>query len=237
MVVNEYTGLSELEAAERNLKRYLSRKANLIMRLMEGSRIFEVGCGIGTYTRFFSERGCRIVACDVSADCLREAKDRGIVASFLQADILKIDTHNELLGKFDSVLMITVLEHVENDFEALLEARMLLRNDGCLILVVPAHGFLFSEVDRRIGHHRRYSKSGLCPKVTSAGFRIEYCRYWDFLGLIGWLVKSKLAGSGRISPDLERPVFDKFYDRWLGIEDHVPVPLGVNIVIKARRIG
>jgi trans-aconitate methyltransferase len=66
------------------------------MRLIEGTEIFEVGCGIGTYTRFFSERGCRIVACDVSPDCMREAKDRRIVASFLQADILEIDTHNEL---------------------------------------------------------------------------------------------------------------------------------------------
>jgi len=106
---------------------------------------------------------------------------------------------------------------------------------GCLILLVPAFNFLFSEADRQIGHRRRYSKPQLCAEVTSVGFKIEHCRYYDLLGPVGWLVKSKLMGSSRISPDLASPIFDRFYDCRLGIEDHFVVPFGVNLVLKARK--
>jgi len=75
--VSDYAGIQELKATERNLKRYLRRKCNLIIRFLEGRRIFEVGCGIGTYTRLFSDRGYEVVACDTSSACLREAEKRG----------------------------------------------------------------------------------------------------------------------------------------------------------------
>jgi len=75
--VGDYAGIQELEAAERNLKRYLRRKCNLIIRFLEGRTIFEVGCGIGTYTRLFSDRGYQVVACDTCSACLREAEKRG----------------------------------------------------------------------------------------------------------------------------------------------------------------
>ena len=44
------------------------------------------------------------------------------------------------------------------------------------------------ELDRKVGHFRRYSKRELTDVVTSAGFRIESCRYFDVMGIIPWYV-------------------------------------------------
>jgi 2-polyprenyl-3-methyl-5-hydroxy-6-metoxy-1,4-benzoquinol methylase len=113
--VSDYAGIQELNAAERNLKRYLRRKCNLIIRFLEGRTIFEVGCRIGTYTRLFSDRGYEVVACDASSACLREAEKRGVSATLLQIDICDIDRYRELWNKFDCVVMMAVLEHTERD--------------------------------------------------------------------------------------------------------------------------
>jgi SAM-dependent methyltransferase len=234
---SDYAGIRELEAAERNLKRYIRRKCNFVMRFLEGRTVLEVGCGIGTFTRFLSERGYKVVAIDTSSECLREAEKRGVSASFLQVDICDIDGQGELHNMFDSVVMVTVLEHVKDDLKALVNASWLLRSGGCLVLLVPAFGCLFSDFDRLIGHHRRYSKSELGLKVTNAGFKIEFSRYYDFLGLVGWLVKCRLMRSTRLIQDLEEPIFDKAYDRWLSLEDHIVVPLGVNLLVKLRKCG
>jgi len=232
----DYAGIDELEATERNLERYLRRKCGLIMSLLEGKQIFEVGCGIGSFTRFLSEKGYRIFACDVSARCLNKAKQRGIEATFVQLDICDAKASTELSNRFDSVLMVTVLEHIQADDKALLNAWSLLRNRGVLVVLVPAFKFLFSELDRELGHYRRYSESELKKKIRKAGFKVEYSRYWDLLGLVGWALKCKLMKSTRVAQDLTNPLFDKIYDRWLSLETHIILPFGVNYIVKARKV-
>jgi len=233
----DYTGIDELEAAERNLQRYLRRKIELLMSLLEGKQICEVGCGTGTVTHFLWRKGYQVVACDISERCLNMAKQRGIEATFVQLDICKAKASTELSNRFDSVLMSNLLEHVLADDKALINAKSFLRNRGVLVALVPAFKTLFSELDMQIGHNRRYSKPDLLEKVKEAGFKVEYSRYWDLLGLVGWLVKCRLMKSTRVSQDLQNPIFDKIYDRWLSIEDHIVLPFGVNLVVKARKLA
>ena len=80
-----------------------------------------------------------------------------------------------------------VLEHIEDDLGALIQIRSHLEIEGKLAIYVPALPFLFSDLDRRVGHFRRYRKSELINKVESAGFRIEYCHYNDCLGVLASL--------------------------------------------------
>jgi len=61
-------------------------------------------------------------------------------------------------GKFDIVLALDVLEHIEDDgsFLKLLVTENLATN-GVLLASVPAWGFLYSNHDRFLKHYRRYS--------------------------------------------------------------------------------
>jgi len=71
-----------------------------------------------------------------------------------------------LLSLFD------VLEHIDDDVGTLCFLREVLEPGGVLVLTVPAHPFLFDEMDRIAHHRRRYRRSELQDKLFIVGFRI-----------------------------------------------------------------
>ena len=64
---------------------------------------------------------------------------------------------NEIDGKFNTIIYLNVLEHIQNDFDEINSALNKLNSDGHLIILVPAHQNLFSKFDEAIGHYRRYN--------------------------------------------------------------------------------
>jgi hypothetical protein len=60
---------------------------------------------------------------------------------------------------------------------------MHLRPGGHLIVLAPAHGWLFSRFDRSIGHFRRYSARQL-GELTPAGLGLVRSHYLDSVGLL-----------------------------------------------------
>ena len=84
---------------------------------------------------------------------------------------------------FDTILYMDVLEHIEQDAEELEKAMHVLKPGVKIIILSPAHPFLFSEFDGAIGHFRRYSYqslAGLCPR----GMVVRDAKYLDSLGLL-----------------------------------------------------
>ena len=73
----------------------------------------------------------------------------------------------------NTVIMLNVLEHIENDTKALREVNKLLNNNGLLILEVPAGKFLYDEYDKHLLHFRRYNMNELIKKIEEAGFFVE----------------------------------------------------------------
>ena len=82
---------------------------------------------------------------------------------------------------FDTVMLLDVIEHIEDDKTAL---RELLNSDrikpgAVFIITVPAFSALFSEHDRRLGHYRRYTASQLCRLAGESGTEIlDYGYFW-----------------------------------------------------------
>lgn len=83
---------------------------------------------------------------------------------------------------FDTILYIDVLEHIEQDRAELRAASKRLRRSGRLIVLSPAHRWLFSEFDRAVGHFRRYDKAQL-RALTPEGMRLVDLRYLDSIGM------------------------------------------------------
>lgn len=89
-------------------------------------------------------------------------------------------------GLVNSVYTSNVLEHIENDTDALVSIKKKMLPGALLVIYVPALPFLFSEMDAKVGHYRRYTKKELLEKVSQAGFGIRDCYYNDCLGVLAW---------------------------------------------------
>jgi hypothetical protein len=84
---------------------------------------------------------------------------------------------------FDSIVYIDVLEHIESDAAELRLAASRLRLGGALVVLAPAHQWLFSEFDAEIGHFRRYSKNSL-RAIAPPGLTEAALFYIDCVGLL-----------------------------------------------------
>ena len=92
-----------------------------------------------------------------------------------------------------------VLEHIEDDSKALNDIASNLQKGGKLLVYVPALMFLFSDLDFKAGHFRRYGKKELIQKITDAGFRVEKCFYNDSLGVPASLALKMLGYRNKLN--------------------------------------
>jgi SAM-dependent methyltransferase len=135
--------------------------------------------------------------------------------------------------EIDSILSMNMLEHIRDDAAALAHLFRLLPNGGRLVLLVPAHDWLFSEMDRRLGHFRRYERDGLGHQLEQAGFRIVSRRYLNWLGAIGWLVNGRLFRR-KLIPSRQLRLFDWFIVL-LRLEKYVTMPFGLSLLVVAEK--
>ena len=90
--------------------------------------------------------------------------------------------------KFDLVLMLDVLEHLDAPEEALRHAVSLLRAGGMIVATVPAFRLLWTNHDRLNEHRTRFTKRSFCLVAAAAGMEIMEMRYF-----FNWLFAAKLA--------------------------------------------
>jgi len=164
-----------------------------------GRDILEVGSGIGNMTRYFLGHG-RVTASDISPFCIRE-----LTRSFADYESVKVrsldisrNSYPEL-EIYDTIVCLNVLEHIENDVVALKNMHSLLKPRGRLLLYVPANPRLYCEIDRGVGHFRRYQLEELSDKMKQAGFRVSHSRHHNILGALGWWINGKVLGKKMIN--------------------------------------
>jgi len=181
-----YVG-SELElfAKARHWKAYLKRQ----IAPQLGSRVLEVGAGIGGTTRALFDPAVRnwlALEPDAAlAACYNQARQQGALPACCD---VRVGTTQRLNGgeRFDCVLYIDVLEHIENDQDELAQAACLLAPQGRLVVLAPAHPFLFSPFDQAVGHFRRYNRRML-RSLAPPGCRLVRLIYLDSVGLLASL--------------------------------------------------
>lgn len=125
----------------------------------------------------------------------------------------KCETSNSLDSyrvKFDYIYSCNVLEHIEDDLKILLELYIKMQPGGKIKIFVPAFQILFSDMDREVGHFRRYAKKELIDLMTQAGFAVDDCRYFDFAGFFATISYKILNKKGSINPKAII-FYDKFF--------------------------
>lgn len=154
-----------------------------------GARVLEVGCGTGTYTAAIADGHRQVVAVDmeeayVEATLRRVGSRSGV--SVICGDATQVDVPMPVDQTFDSVIMFDVLEHIEHDVDMLMRLRSRLGQGGHLILKVPAGLWLYSPMDKAIGHWRRYDKVGLCNVIRRAGYEVVAAWPFNAFAAPGW---------------------------------------------------
>jgi len=137
---------------------------------LAGRALFDIGCGSGGLLAFLAESGVAVAgACDVYPESLALVRKR-VAAPLLLVDegrFPPLGAGQTLLSLFD------VLEHIDDDVGALAWAHSTLEPGGILLLTVPAHPFLFDEMDEIAHHRRRYARGELGSKLRAAGFGVR----------------------------------------------------------------
>jgi SAM-dependent methyltransferase len=199
-----------------------------------GRRVLDLGAGIGTFTRLAAEDGRDVVALEPHPQYAELLE--GELAASTSVEVVR-GTAEELRDSgpapFDAAMCFNVLEHIRDDRSALAAARDLLVPGGHLLLLVPAHRLLYGEVDRRIGHERRYSRGEVRRLAREAGLEVRTARYVNPLGALGWLVTFRLRRPERW-PRGQYRLFDALVPG-LRLLDRLPIPFGLSVWLVARR--
>lgn len=167
--------IAALETVE-NLKNYNKYIFTKIFDKDFKERVLDFGCGFGTFCEFiFKNFNFEIIGYEVNENAKIELKKK---------NVQYIDSLRAYNKKFETVVSLNVLEHIEDDKKAISDIYKLLNDGGKLILYLPHSMRIWTTLDEDVGHFRRYSKEDLIKKLKDGGFEIISCEYVDF---IGWL--------------------------------------------------
>jgi SAM-dependent methyltransferase len=217
--MSTYTGTDNLEVMAEAVN-YNDFLFDLIEKHASRSRsALDFGAGIGTFAAEMRRRGLDI-------HCIEpDPNQRQILLR--QNFRLYGDINDAPEGTYDYVYTLNVLEHIEDDEFVLAKLHSRMRGGGRLLVYVPAFQILYSSMDKKVGHVRRYRKHELTERLRRAGFEIVQARYCDSLGFFA-SIAFKLLGSAsgainvRALVAYDRFVFpasrllDKFTDRMFG---------------------
>ena len=142
------------EATEKfdNAKFHRKYCMSFVKKFIQGE-VLEVGAGCGSFTRDYFNSDLNITLTETDQKNYEDLK-----RFFYKKNNVTI-TNNKIFNidkKFDTILYLHVLEHIEEDRKELESAYEKLKKGGRLIIMVPKHQKLYSNFDKAIGHFRRY---------------------------------------------------------------------------------
>lgn len=144
-------------------------------------RLLEVGAGTGSVTTVLGRFGA-VTAVEPHPSALEACRVEAPFADVLQGDIETLDDLAGIGGStFDVVAAFDVIEHLQDDVEALRDLRRFLAPGGRLVLTVPALELLWGGHDDVNGHFRRYSRAQLVRHLRLAGYEVEFVSYFSML--------------------------------------------------------
>jgi 2-polyprenyl-3-methyl-5-hydroxy-6-metoxy-1,4-benzoquinol methylase len=160
-------------------------------------RILEIGSGIGNISQFFATEQRDIVLSDIRDNyCAALAQKFGAQGIAVHnIDLVAADfdqRYAALLGTFDTVFALNVVEHIEDDVLAVANCAKFLKKGGTLLILVPAYQALYNHFDKELYHYRRYNKKMLGTLFQKNQLAIRRQWYFNLIGILGWFVSGKL---------------------------------------------
>lgn len=227
---DEY-GTQTLESMGQALwyNKWMQRKFNEYLT----GKILEIGCGLGNFTGALIEFG-QVTAIDINYEYIKKLNIK--LKGKAQVGYGNIESGKYFFNsdKFNSIICLNVLEHIRNDGKALKNMYKLLEKNGYLILLVPAHKLLYGEIDKAIGHFRRYEKKEIGKIVEQYKFEVIKIQKLNFLGALGWLFNAKILKRKGIDNSSIK-LFNFIAPAILPIENFFEPFFGTSVLVIAKK--
>jgi len=161
--------------------------------------ILEIGSGIGNISKLVIENDHFITLSDYNKEYCSILKEKFSenknVRDVIQIDLLHPEFEKKFYlykERFDSIFLLNVIEHIEDDKLSIKNCRYLLKSGGHLILLAPAYSWLYGTFDEQLGHHRRYTVRSMSGLLQSQNFDILSGSYFNITGIAGWFLFGKI---------------------------------------------
>ena len=165
-----------------------------------GRSVLEVGSGMGYFAEKLAESGRdRLVLSDPDRRCLERLRETYADRPDVEVVELALPGRIDIGDPVESVVAMNVLEHIEDDAQALRDLAGVVVPGGRIVLWVPAYMQLYGDFDRKVGHFRRYTPATVRAAVERAGLAVRHVRPVNLLGGIAWWLAVRRGGAG--SPD------------------------------------
>jgi SAM-dependent methyltransferase len=202
-------------------------------------RVADLGCGCGAMLTRLS-RDYDAIGIDGSPHAIDFCARRGVKAQLVDfTDGLSLSN-----GQFDAVLMLDVLEHLEDDRAAAMQAASLLRSGGIMICTVPAYRWLWSYWDDLHHHFRRYNRRQLGELLKGAGLKPQLLSYantalFPLAATIRTLQKNQKPANPKAAMHVPIAPVNWALRTMYASERHllgrVPLPFGLSVIAVAAK--
>lgn len=213
------------------IDRHYSRHAN--------TKVLDIGCGSGLMLNALEDIG-QTFGMDMSDEAISFSKEifKGRVEKGFLPDQIPYEENF-----FDLITALDVIEHVDQDVDALKSLRSRLVSSGKAVITVPAYMFLWSAFDEMNEHKRRYTLTELNVKLVQAGFTVEKISYYNTLLFpvvyVVRMLNNLLKRDGASDVDMPSVPLNFVLQRIFGIEKYLlkymNLPFGVSILAVVRK--
>ncbi len=211
----------ELFSHAKNWKNYLQL---LAQKYLQGN-ILEVGAGIGANTSLLCNSNYQNwLALEPDLQLFEQLEKSIKLNNIKNCHALNCTIDSlESTQLFDCIIYVDVLEHIENDQKEVIKALNHLEKNGILLIIGPAHNWLFTPFDKSIGHYRRYDQKMVKKLLPNELKSIKFC-YLDSVGLLASLANKLLLKQKM--PTLKQI---KFWDNYL-----VPISTKIDPILQYK---
>ena len=171
----------------------------VIMHLFDGhigNDVLEIGAGTGAIAEWLVQSGCQVTAVEpepILAKRVRERFAGSTAITVIESDsTFAYDKLSKESKKFDTVIYVSVLEHISDDLREFELAKSVLNDGGKLLIFVPALPALYAPIDADTGHVRRYTKSRFKELSQDVGMKIVSLNYFETVGIVPYFIVYKL---------------------------------------------
>ena len=207
-------------------------------------RIADIGCGTGATLSLLQPFG-RAVGMDIAEEAVGFCRERGH-QELVQGTAVDLPFAD---ASFDAIAALDILEHLDDDAQAVREIARVLRPGGLLVFTAPAYMFLWSEHDEALNHRRRYVAPQIRALLESAGLevlKVSYCITLLLAPIYAFRLVGRLLGHEKkgepktalytLPGPLNALLIEILYleNRWLA---RFNLPFGVSLAGVARKPG
>ena len=205
-----------------------------------GDKVLDIGGGFGAHLPFILPVAKELVSVELSQDSV----------DFMLANFTKYgnfdarrfdfgadDIQTLIDENYDTIIILNVLEHIEDDVTALRQMHSIIQQqNGRILLQVPALQWIYGTMDEDAGHYRRYTRAEVATKLDNAGFEVEQCYYFNIFGILPWYLSGRVRKGGLDSDSInwQIKVFNSLAPAFRMIESVAKPPMGQSVMAVAR---